>query len=90
MSLELEIGERLKEFAKKNFGSVPKLAEKLGMSAHNLRQYTRGDAVLGGLYLHKLAELGCDVNWLLTGKGFEPASNKEEMKEKLKEMLDKL
>lgn len=62
------IGGRLRQFAKDKFGTVRKLAELLEMSEENLSQYTRDKSKPGSNMLLKLNELGCDLNWLITGK----------------------
>lgn len=62
------IGERLRQFAKDKFGTIRKLAELLEMSEENLSQYTRDKSKPGANILLKLNELGCDLNWLITGK----------------------
>jgi transcriptional regulator with XRE-family HTH domain len=62
------IGARLRQFAKANFGTIRKLAELLEMSEENLSQYTRGKSKPGSDILSKLNALGCDLNWLITGK----------------------
>jgi len=61
------IGRRIKIFAMEKFGGVSKLAERLNIRQSQLSQYIMGVnpnlKVLGNL-----ANLGCDMNWLLTGK----------------------
>lgn len=68
---KVEIGARIKEFAKKNFSSVAELARQFGMPKSYFQPYIKGISVLGGETLAILAELGCDINWLLTGKKFK-------------------
>lgn len=63
------IGDRLKEFADKNFGSVNGLERALGMNRNSLSQYVYNRNTPGSNLLIKLRELGCDINWLLTGEG---------------------
>lgn len=60
--------DRLKIFAK-HIGSAAKLAEKIDMSPQQLTQYTNGKSKPGADILLKLCELGCNINWLLTGRG---------------------
>ena len=62
------IGARLRQFAKDEFKTIRKLAELLEMSEENLSQYTRDKSKPGANMLLKLNELGCDLNWLITGK----------------------
>lgn len=65
------IGDRLKEFAEKNFGSVNGLERALGMNRNSLSQYIYNRNIPGSNLLIKLREIGCDINWLLTGQGSE-------------------
>lgn len=61
------IGERLRQFAKDKFRTIRALAEALNMSEENLSQYIKGKSAPGAPLLIKLAEKGCDIQWLLTG-----------------------
>ena len=68
MIKKVEIGLRLKEFATKKLLSLAELSRLLGMNnPQGLNPYTSGKSILGGELLSKLAELGCDINWLLNG-----------------------
>jgi len=67
-----EIGLRLKEFALKKFSSLAEFSRKMGKHETYFTAYFKGDNVLGGESLSKLNELGCDINWLLTGKTSNP------------------
>lgn len=60
--------DRLKKFGK-HIGSASKLAEELGMSAPSLQSYTNGRSKPGYQIISKLHNLGCNINWLLSGKG---------------------
>lgn len=63
------ISTRIKEYIDKEFdGNDSALAKKLGMLPQSLYQYTKGNSVPGGKILTKLAELGCNINWLLLGE----------------------
>ena len=62
----MNIGEKLRVFAKKKLGSVAKLAESLGMKPPSLYNYLNGVSIPGGEMLTKLKNLGCDINWLLS------------------------
>lgn len=63
------ISTRIKEFIDKEFdGNDSALAKELKMSPQNLYHYTKGNNVPGGILLTKLAELGCNINWLLLGE----------------------
>lgn len=62
-----EVGKRLREFAKSR-GGVGKLAESLDMSIQALSgAYISGKNLPGAEVLARLIELGCDIQWLLTG-----------------------
>lgn len=65
---KIEVGKRLREFAKLH-GGVGKLAELLDMSIQALSgSYISGKNLPGAEVLARLMELGCDINWLLTGQ----------------------
>lgn len=66
---KIEVGKRLREFAK-DYGGVGKLAESLNMSIQALSgSYISGKNLPGAEVLARLIDLGCDINWLLTGSG---------------------
>lgn len=68
MNKKLEIGKRIKFFGENNFSSVAELSRKLGMkNRQSLNPYLQGESFPGGELLSKLAELSCDINWLLIG-----------------------
>lgn len=67
MSKKLEIGIRLKEFAKKKFDGIASLERALGKTPAYFQNYLNGRSYLGSEILIKLQELGCDINWLLNG-----------------------
>lgn len=87
MNKKVEIGLRLKDFAKKNFGGVAGLERHLNKSAAYFQNYLNGRSYLGGETLAELAEVGCDVNYLLTGK--QNTMLDEETKKKFTEMDDR-
>lgn len=62
-----EIGNNLVIFAKENFKNLTGLANEIGLSLNAFQPYYKGKSILGGKLLAKLADLGCDINWLLTG-----------------------
>lgn len=59
------IGDKLKIFAKQNFGTIKKLAESVDKSPQNFGQYTSNNRLPGTQLLKKLYDVGCDINWLL-------------------------
>ncbi|MEW6195075.1 MAG: helix-turn-helix transcriptional regulator [Bacteroidota bacterium] len=62
------IGERMRWFAKKKYGTLKKLAEAMNISPQQLQQYISCKREPGSKILAKLLRLGCDVNWLLGGR----------------------
>lgn len=67
-NVEIGIGERMRIFARKKFGTLKKLAEAMKISPQQLQQYISGKREPGSRMLLKLLRLGCDINWLLGGK----------------------
>lgn len=74
--LKEKIGGRIREFAEEKFKTSKRLAEALGMIPQTLQLYISGRAVPGGEIIKRLAELGADVHYILTG---------ERMRKKIKE-----
>jgi hypothetical protein len=62
-----EISDRLREFAKVNYGTMSGLAKALEMKPQALQVYLNGRSVPGFKLQEKLNSLGCDISWLLTG-----------------------
>ncbi|MGD8777759.1 MAG: helix-turn-helix transcriptional regulator [Ignavibacteria bacterium] len=65
--LRIGIGERIRAFAKRKYGTLKKLAEGMEISPQQLQQYISGKREPGSRILVKLLRLGCDINWLLGG-----------------------
>jgi len=65
--LSISIGERIRSFAKKKYGTLTKLANAMEITPQQLHQYTSGNREPGSKILIKLLNLGCDLNWLLGG-----------------------
>lgn len=63
-----EIGLRLKEFGTIKFMTQRELADQLGMISQTLFQYTSGKSKVNSEILKRLAELGADVHYILTGE----------------------
>jgi len=64
-----EISMRLKLWADSEFKRTTDLAQALEMSLGALSSsYLNGRSIPGGELLIKLANLGCDIEWLLTGR----------------------
>ena len=65
--LQVIMGERIRIFAKRKYGTLKKLAEEMHISPQQLQQYISGKREPGSKILAKLLRLGCDINWLLGG-----------------------
>ncbi len=65
---KIGIGERIRIFARKKFGTLKKLADEMQISPQQLQQYISGNREPGTRILLKLLRLGCDINWLLGGR----------------------
>ncbi len=66
--LHLGLGERVRFFALKKYGTLKKLAEAMEITPQQLQQYISGKREPGTRILVKMLRLGCDLNWLLGGK----------------------
>lgn len=66
-NLNIGIGERIRLFARKKYNTSKKLAEAMDISPQQLQQYISGNREPGSKILLKLLQLGCDINWLLSG-----------------------
>ncbi|MBI9070325.1 MAG: helix-turn-helix transcriptional regulator [Melioribacteraceae bacterium] len=65
--LRLGIGQRIRMFAKRKYGTLKNLADEMEISPQQLQQYISGKREPGSKVLVKLLKLGCDINWLLGG-----------------------
>jgi transcriptional regulator with XRE-family HTH domain len=65
------IGDRLRHFAKTKFGSTSELARQMGLQPQALTAYLSNRTTPGNVTQSKLRELGCDIEWLMTGKQYE-------------------
>lgn len=72
---------RLREFAEKHFDSMADFARALDMPPQQIYDYLSGKSKPGALILMKLSELGCDINWLLTGKGRDSTEVQKKIEE---------
>ena len=66
------VGKRIEEFAVLKFGGVRSLNKKLTqMTGKNtsIYKYVKDERSPGASILSPLAQLGCNLNWLLTGHG---------------------
>jgi len=60
------IGDKLRDWGIKNFGSLNAFAKALDMSQAALSLYINNKRKPGTPILRKLQNLGCDINWLLS------------------------
>lgn len=67
-NMAMGIGERIRVFAKRKYGTLKKLADAMKISPQQLQQYISGKREPGTKILSRLLRLGCDINWLLGGK----------------------
>lgn len=65
--MNIELGQRLKHFGDRKFKTKKEFADALGMQTPSLYKYLNGEREPGTQILIKLLDLGCDINWLLTG-----------------------
>jgi transcriptional regulator with XRE-family HTH domain len=63
-----EIGARLRSFAEGRYKSMVAFAESLGVSASQINDYLSGRRTPGNTMQSRLRDLGCDIEWLMTGK----------------------
>jgi transcriptional regulator with XRE-family HTH domain len=66
---KIEIGLRFRNYAELYFKSSAHFARELGVSPQSLTNYYNGRNIPGGELLIKLLRLGCNIEWLLVGKG---------------------
>lgn len=62
-------------FGETVYNSVKEFAEAVKMAPPNLQKYMNDDREPGSGVLRKLYNLGCNINWLLTGHGDMFAEN---------------
>lgn len=66
------IAARLREFAYSKTDRLKEFAASLEMSPQTLNSYLSGKISPGAELLIKLSEMGCDIDWLLTGSLKDP------------------
>lgn len=64
---EVQIGKRLRALRVKAGLSLAQVAQRAGMSVGHISEAERGAAIPGARVLYVFAELGFDVNYILTG-----------------------
>lgn len=80
------VGNRIRVFAKKKYGTLKKLAEAMQISPQQLQQYLSGKREPGARILSKLLRLGCDLNWLLGGSESYESYQIYKLEKELKEV----
>jgi hypothetical protein len=65
----MRIGENIQIWALKNFGTIVKCAKVLDVAPSVMHRYIKEDSLPGALFLQKMLNNGCDINWLLGGRG---------------------
>ena len=83
----MDFGEKLKDFAIKNFGGIKQLADLLGIADTALHRYINGSVSPSKSFFVKMRELCCDLNWLL---GNENCSKDSSIAPSIYTELDKL
>ncbi len=86
------IAKRLRKFGVDKYDKIKIFAENLDMNPSSLQSsYLSGRNAPGALLLVKLVKLGCDIEWLLTGKEREVIKENQKLKaenQQLKERLE--
>lgn len=72
------IGGRLRHFAEGKFGGISRLADALGISQPRLSHYVSDKRAIPPEVVQKLAQLGCDITWLMTGETREDLNKRFE------------
>lgn len=62
-------GDRLRQWAKAEFGGLDACAEAMGMNYNQLNKYLNGFSKPDLDRLEKFAKAGLNIHWALTGKG---------------------
>jgi SOS-response transcriptional repressor LexA len=70
-----EIRERLRKFGESKFPSMAQFARALRITPQDLNHYLMGNGKPGNKLQSRLRDLGCDIEWLMTGK--EPEQGKK-------------
>lgn len=83
------ISKRLREFGANNYPSMAAFGRALDLRPQELYRYLSGTSKPGNILQQKLRDLGCDIEWLMTGRkeverGKLPVSLESQL------MLDKL
>lgn len=68
MGAERQIGQRLRDFGDGHYNSLVEFARALEISPQQLNAYVSGQRIPGNAMQSRLRDLGCDIEWLMTGK----------------------
>lgn len=80
----MNLGQRLKRFINRVYGSQKKFADVVGIATPVLSRYIQGTMLPGADYLSKFQEAGLSIDWVLDGKGkmlYENSALVKELKE---------
>lgn len=72
MDNKSEIGQRLENWILANFKTKTEFCKKSGVSMQTLNNYTNGRSGVGAKFSGVLRGLGCDVEWLISGREESP------------------
>jgi hypothetical protein len=65
----MSFGDRLKDFIYQNFENVSQFSYDFRVSAGLLHKYFRNETNPSSEVLGRLYQIGCNINWLLSGDG---------------------
>ncbi len=83
----MNIGSRIEEFRKDlGINSKSKFAKMIDMSLGSYQKYEKNERKPGAEILTKLARLGADINWILTGERVMSKEIEAEFAARLKQM----
>jgi transcriptional regulator with XRE-family HTH domain len=68
MTKDIEIGNRIKEFALANFDSLTEFSCEMGMQLQAIYPYINGTSLPGTKILLRMQKIGCSIDWLLSGE----------------------
>ncbi|MDQ1265078.1 MAG: hypothetical protein QG635_228 [Bacteroidota bacterium] len=72
MNTKMTIGNRIEQFARYKFGGIAGLNKKISEISGkktSIYKYIKDERAPGTTLLIPLANLGCNINWLLLGEG---------------------
>lgn len=70
------LGDRIRKFGVTTHGSIAAFAAAMEMPASNIHKYLNEERHPGFQILTRLHDLGCDLNWLFSGRGDMFAENR--------------